>query len=697
MIKRRRRAGSAPKYRNQESPRTRSISDTETNERLREQQESVERKPSLKKLKTKIIKSKNNFMERKRKISQNVDRKINKMKTKMKEKVYNMTKKLPNRKRLSGSDKHLSIYNNNNNSRRSDGEDNNMAYGRDRGSGSLSGRDARSDGDVADVEFYENVFSDEDGNNNNMYHDNNNNAYRTSKFRGKGRNNHKGSKKMLERWKSWRKKQRQKEKKNDLQDFLAQDGSNMFVSQLQKLNRRFDQKKISVKWPKFKLSSSSRTKLQRRNTAEELGLDNLAPELRVLVLAETWDGLSKDRRRRLLRVKPSFAILPLERCLCPLHIEALSCLIRTRTVSELIPGYVESKTGQWWKMHGDEDTIQHKLARAMMNRSYFVSLQKKNYCPVCKKNLVEYKNEILSNNNDSNTTMEDDSIEDHEDSNSNMNSPLRRSNTLDYENLSRIRQRRTTASKLAKYEKDMKNRSLKKVLAEDTSELCYLLSSCTKAIIGIRVYSCLTKKYRRKKRDKNRMSLSRMRQMPNAAFKSFRASLKMLADTASGNNDSRSRARSEEEEEEEEEDEGYPEEYMCAICVDLLAKPCKLACGHTFCKVCLLKVAVMQQAKFISCLCPFCRRPFFFSDLKESKEVVSIVTKKYRDAYEGRILDTVQEEQDLLRNITKDDENENTSNEVGLYAVLRHNIAAIAVLFSSILIVCFVYYYYVFT
>ena len=136
-------------------------------------------------------------------------------------------------------------------------------------------------------------------------------------------------------------------------------------------------KKISVKWPKFKLSSSSRTKLQRRNTAEELGLDNLAPELRVLVLAETWDGLSKDRRRRLLRVKPSFAILPLERCLCPLHIEALSCLIRTRTVSELIPGYVESKTGQWWKMHGDEDTIQHKLARAMMNRSYFASLQKK--------------------------------------------------------------------------------------------------------------------------------------------------------------------------------------------------------------------------------------------------------------------------------------------------------------------------------
>ena len=123
MIKRRRRAGSAPKYRNQGSTPTRSASDTETSELLRNEQETRElreRKPSLKKLKTKIIQGKNNLLERKRKISENVDRKIHKMKTKMKQKVYNIAQKLPNRKRLSGNDKYLSTIN----GRRSGDEDN---------------------------------------------------------------------------------------------------------------------------------------------------------------------------------------------------------------------------------------------------------------------------------------------------------------------------------------------------------------------------------------------------------------------------------------------------------------------------------------------------------------------------------------------------------------------------------------------
>ena len=110
------------------------------------------------------------------------------------------------------------------------------------------------------------------------------------------------------------------------------------------------------------------SKTQKKSDAENMGLDNLAPELRILVLAETWDGLSRDRRRRLLRVKPSFAILPLERCLCPLHTEALSCLIRTRTISELILAMWNRKQdnggkcmamrtrfsislpGQWWEL-----------------------------------------------------------------------------------------------------------------------------------------------------------------------------------------------------------------------------------------------------------------------------------------------------------------------------------------------------------
>ena len=92
---------------------------------------------------------------------------------------------------------------------------------------------------------------------------------------------------------------------------------------------------------------------------------------------------------------------------------------------------------------------------------------------------------------------------------------------------------------------------------------------------------------------------------------------------------------------------------MCSICVDLLCKPCKLICGHTFCKVCLLKVAINQQAKYISCLCPFCRRPFFFNELEESQPVVSSICTKFHRVYEERVLETIDEEQDLLKNLNK--------------------------------------------
>ena len=112
----------------------------------------------------------------------------------------------------------------------------------------------RSDGDVADVEFHENIFSDEDATasqgEQNVWHE---------QEKGANRRRETGSKKMLERWKSWRKKQKQKEQKNDLQDFLAQDGSNVFISQLQRLNRRLDRN--NVKWPIFK---SSKSKTQKK-------------------------------------------------------------------------------------------------------------------------------------------------------------------------------------------------------------------------------------------------------------------------------------------------------------------------------------------------------------------------------------------------------------------------------------------------
>ena len=63
---------------------------------------------------------------------------------------------------------------------------------------------------------------------------------------------------------------KQKEKKNNLHDFLAQDGSNVFISQLQRLNRRLDRN--NVKWQIFK---SSKSKTQKKSDAENMGLDNL--------------------------------------------------------------------------------------------------------------------------------------------------------------------------------------------------------------------------------------------------------------------------------------------------------------------------------------------------------------------------------------------------------------------------------------
>ena len=226
MIKRRRRAGSAPKYSSTASPRFRSTSDTETSDRRNDLETlQSERKPPLNKLKSKIMRGKNNLMAKRRQISEGVDKKINQMKNKMKQKVIKITKSFPKRKRtLEGDRNFLS-------------SDEAGEY-RDRAG-------TRSDGDVADVEFHENIFSDEDAGVSQSEQSSWN-----EQRKGANKRRETGSKKMLERWKSWRKRQKQKEKKNDLQDFLAQDGSNAFISQLQRLNRRFDRN--SVKWPIFK-------------------------------------------------------------------------------------------------------------------------------------------------------------------------------------------------------------------------------------------------------------------------------------------------------------------------------------------------------------------------------------------------------------------------------------------------------------
>ena len=99
MINRRRQAGSAPKYSSTVSPRNRSNSDTETNDRRNELGIlQSERKPSLKKLKSKILRGKNNLMEKRRQISEGVDKKINQMKNKVKQRVIKITKSFPKRK-----------------------------------------------------------------------------------------------------------------------------------------------------------------------------------------------------------------------------------------------------------------------------------------------------------------------------------------------------------------------------------------------------------------------------------------------------------------------------------------------------------------------------------------------------------------------------------------------------------------------
>ena len=146
-----------------------------------------------------------------------------------------------------------------------------------------------------------------------------------------------------------------------------------------------------------------------------------------------------------------------------------------------------------------------------MKRAYFASLQKMKTCPVCKNATVKFQNSMMNEDGDHGDV---DSMNDAHPSGGSTESvstmsnpiPISRTNTLDLDNMLQLRRRRSNRSKLSIFQAQQKNRSLKAVLTEDTDELCYLLASCTKAIIGIRVYSCLTKKYRRKNRDKNRIA-----------------------------------------------------------------------------------------------------------------------------------------------------------------------------------------------
>ena len=442
---------------------------------------------------------------------------------------------------------------------------------------------------------------------------------------------------LIERWRAWRESQQKRRvsvtdrdesgigiiEDTGLLDFLSQDGSNIFVRQLQKFGRRIE-----------KITGDNGFEHERSLE----GLDALAPELRVLVLTEAWDRLESSRKKRLLRVKPSFVINPLERCLCSMHLEALSCLVRTRTVSELLPGYVESRTGQWWKvLEDDEEQLHERLARAMMNRNFFASLQDfsgLDPCPICN-------------------------------------------------------QRRDDAGDIASTDEDAfevasQLRSLRRVLLEDSSIICHYLASCTRAIIGYRVYACLSKRWKSREQRKSatlKMTINNVKKWPKILSTRIRGQ-EHGSDTAGVQAGPHAV-------DEIAVDKEYPEEFVCAICVDLMCKPCRLSCGHSFCKVCLLRVAVIQQAKFISCLCPFCRSPFIFRDLVESNSIVSTISHRYPHAYQRRVDETCPDEAELLSNI---DQTDFTSSKAQVFGGLQVFASKVPVWVTAFVVVAFFAY-----
>eukprot|EP00962_Isochrysis_galbana_P053443 scaffold24886_cov157-Isochrysis_galbana.AAC.1 len=44
------------------------------------------------------------------------------------------------------------------------------------------------------------------------------------------------------------------------------------------------------------------------------------------------------------------------------------------------------------------------------------------------------------------------------------------------------------------------------------------------------------------------------------------------------------------------------EDYQCTVCLDLLFEPSTTACGHTFCRPCLLRATAANPS------CPLCRK-----------------------------------------------------------------------------------------
>ncbi|XP_054567718.1 E3 ubiquitin-protein ligase TRIM38-like [Eptesicus fuscus] len=71
------------------------------------------------------------------------------------------------------------------------------------------------------------------------------------------------------------------------------------------------------------------------------------------------------------------------------------------------------------------------------------------------------------------------------------------------------------------------------------------------------------------------------------------------------------------------------EEATCAICLQLMAEPVSISCGHSYCQVCLL--SLMGSASSLWRLldtfsCPQCRAPFQRGSLRPNKQLGSLIT-----------------------------------------------------------------------
>lgn len=88
------------------------------------------------------------------------------------------------------------------------------------------------------------------------------------------------------------------------------------------------------------------------------------------------------------------------------------------------------------------------------------------------------------------------------------------------------------------------------------------------------------------------------------------------------------------------------DDLSCALCLRLFFEPVSTACGHTFCKVCIMRALHMQRR------CPVCRLPCLLSVTSPPVNVViqSMIERQFPLEYEARREEMRAEMDELRRN-----------------------------------------------